>query len=937
MSDNVERHNSTRWARASVPNYGDEWGDEYDYDEHDEDQVEKSYRQLHNLSSHEEEPELEENVQTGHESSQRIVVDDNHVQNASSPQSSRTQEEPLRVPGENLVLSIDNFRSRQDSDSSDDEDFGIEPIPEEVLRQQANKEEGSGYKEQGEQEVGEEEQKSDVKNLPSIPSEQSSSHPQVAQHKAIDNRIRSSFEDHIMPPTPTYNNHFTPETPQSERSFASDTDSIQKESDLNVIRASSRKRPPEPMNEADYNVVDVHKHDTINEKSQRQNEEEEDVLPREPAGAAASVHDTSDSSDRHLTTSSSGPTSPISEAPTPLVLSIDNKDLNDSDSDSDDDDDWGYNANNASNSDSDDDDDDKKGDGWSFKSKSSDVNKSQEDVEIANTSSKGKDIDNLIDDLQNNSLIIDEGESSDGYLPSITPAQDTELPDFSNYDARDSDSKALDDDKELDSSKDVSPLPTEPLTISHKGSIRKPPPGRVDLVSVDYSNIADAVRDYLSDEEQQQNEKLNDIDEDNESLALQPTESSGSLSTGKFSFAPSHSSGTQFNEIKSAALPSLPTHQHGSQFNEIKTTGLPSLPPQPDSAGASSSVYSSVNPSPIDFMPPRSFDKSDLSRRDSTMTTNTFNMGAWQPNTNNFRDQFISDNENDGRMSYNPVLYDKETAANYNKFTQLGEVNEAESDEENDRTQDNFHDNHSSNSDLSIPDTIDAALPRVPDEDEDEDEDEEGDANISKINKIKTVDTLDSKPLSSGTFGESVLKDPPHSKGLFKEEKVTPMSSMLDVGNSSGKESSATTLKESGETENGGQRVVSKSSTKSNNTVVGGAYPPYDWKNIMSKSQSIDRIRLLKDASALESEYDSGLNHWLSATLKMSEESPTIHIGKIATAVYQNAPHSDIRRHNSLRTTLSIVKDKVETSGMQTSSLGKRFFHRSKKFIKSSD
>lgn len=934
MSDNVERHNSTRWARASVPNYGDEWGDEYDYDEHDEDQVEKSYRQLHNLSSHEEEPELEANVETGHESSQRIVVDDSHVPNASSPQSSRTQEEPLRVPGENLVLSIDNFRSRQDSDSSDDENFGIEPISEEILRQQTNNEENPEYKEQ-EEVVEEDDHKADAKNLPSIPSEQSSSHLQATQHKAIDNRIRSSFEDHIMPPTPTYNNHFAPETPQSERSFASDTDSIQKESDLNVIRASSRKRPPEPINEADYNIVDVHKHDTINEKSHHQ--EEEDVLPRETVGAAASVHDTLDSSDRHITASSSGPASPIAEAPTPLVLSIDNKGINNSDSDSDDDD-WGYNANNASNSDSDDDDDVKKGDGWSFKSKSSDVNKSQEEAEVANTSSKGEDLDNLIDDLKNNSLIINDGESSDGYLPSISPTQDAELPDFSNYEAGVSDSKALEDNKDLNSSKDVSPLPTEPLTISHKGSIRKPPPGRVDLVSVDYSNIADAVRDYLSDEEQQQNEKLNDIDEDNESLALQPTESSGSLSTGKFSFAPSHLSGTQFNEIKSAALPALPPHLHGSQFNEIKTTGLPSLPAQPDSAGASSSVYSSVNPSPIDFMPPRSFDKSDLSRRDSTMTTNTFNMGAWQPNTNNFRDQFISDNENDGRMSYNPVLYDKETAANYNKFTQLGEVNEAESDEENDRTHDNFNDNHSTNLDLSIPDTIDAALPRVPDEDEDEDEDEEGDGNISRINKINTVDTLDSKPLSSGTFGESVLKDPPQSKGLFKEEKVTPMSSMLDVGNGSGKDSSATTLKETGETESSSQRVVSKSSTKSNTTtVVGGAYPPYDWKNIMSKSQSIDRIRLLKDASALESEYDSGLNHWLSATLKMSEESPTIHIGKIATAVYQNAPHSDIRRHNSLRTTLSIVKDKVETSGMQTSSLGKRFFHRSKKFIKSSD
>lgn len=56
----------------------------------------------------------------------------------------------------------------------------------------------------------------------------------------------------------------------------------------------------------------------------------------------------------------------------------------------------------------------------------------------------------------------------------------------------------------------------ESYISGHKTSIRKPPP-RKNLVSVDYSNIADAVSGYLSAEEKSDtfdDKNLDDIEED---------------------------------------------------------------------------------------------------------------------------------------------------------------------------------------------------------------------------------------------------------------------------------------------------------------------------------------------------------------------------------------------------------------------------------------
>lgn len=861
MADQFGRQNSTRWVKATVPSYGDEWGDdEYDYEENDSQvndvvdntQAHSVLNSGNKMMDSIEEGEDQHSYLQEHSSSQTNP----HVSDTNSPSHVRSsfadhvvkapissEPESPNAPQDNLVLSIDNFRSRIDSDSSDD-DFGIEDPLDRVdeantaEREEDEKEEAVLGNNMGDDEI---EKKTIGKKQMSITTDR-------------------TFEGPIMPPTPTFNNHpsYVPETPQSDRSFVSDADSIQKETDLFV------KGDILPRAGGKQIGGDIHKEDTIRKTSNYQEYEStsdptQHVSPQGSYSHMGEVHQPI----QETISEESPSVHPINEkikeepssAPAPLVLSIDNKDF---DSD-DDDDDWGYNG---KNSDSD--------------------SERQEDERVvdipptahttshntAPNSSHKTDLDDLITDLQNNSL-----------------NHDISLPDYHDY-VEDSDDEKINlETREFEPS--PIPTPTEPLALGgHKRSIRKPPP----ISSDDF---------FVPPPPKKESKELPPVVEDINTIggfSLQhENESTGSLSTGRFSFAPSHLS-NQMIDIKSMVSP------------------LPPVPHNP----------STVASSPLEFQPPK-FEPEVLSRRDSTMTTNTFNMGNWQPNTNNFRDQFINDNDNESRMSYLPSNNeedDNDDTANYKKFTNLGQLNE---DEEERRY--NHDDMESANLGLSIPDTIDATIPRNVD-DEDEEEEEE-------------VESL--QPMSTGA--DSVLKDHPHVNPLFKEEKMTPMSSMLDV------------VKEEDSKKAEIPRAVSKDSSTSASTTtpapvvsetnasvvssattaIGGVYPPYDWKNIVSKSQSIDRIKLLKEASALEVEYDSGLNYWLSETLRASQQSPTIHIGKIATAVYQNAPHSDIRRHNSIRSKVKIVTGAVETSGFQASSLGKRFLSKGKKLIKSSD
>lgn len=486
-----------------------------------------------------------------------------------------------------------------------------------------------------------------------------------------------------------------------------------------------------------------------------------------------------------------------------------------------DDDDWGYNSQNSSNDD-------------------------ETAAPRAETA-----LDSLISDLQNNSLVEDRDL----------------LPD--HYDAMSSASER---------GEEARPTPTEPLALGPKTSVRKPPPDRKELVLVDYSSIADSVRGYMEDEDKTPIvEEPPDAKRGEDTFSLNRTESLGSLSTGKFSFAPSHLS-NQMMDWRSA-------------------------PAQP--------LAQSLVGSPAEFQPPR-FDP-ELSRRELTVSTNTFSMGSWQPNTGSYRDQFINDNDAESRVSFHPSLHEKEMTANYNKFTRLGEVYEEP-------------DNASSTLGVSIPDTIDATVPH-------DTLYHDLDASDSKEDVLHPV----------GTAVDSVLAEREHP-AVF-HELMTPKGSMLDVAERNDHAASVDTSNAASvDTSNAASvdTVVASEATRSASSgpVAGkteSKYPPYNWKEIMAKLQSIDRIALLREALELEAQYESGLRYWLSETLKVAENQPTIHIGKIATAVYQNAPHNDIRRHNSIRSKVSIVKDKVGESGLQASTLGKRFFSRGRKFIKSSE
>ncbi|EDK46064.1 hypothetical protein LELG_04244 [Lodderomyces elongisporus NRRL YB-4239] len=114
-------------------------------------------------------------------------------------------------------------------------------------------------------------------------------------------------------------------------------------------------------------------------------------------------------------------------------------------------------------------------------------------------------------------------------------------------------------------------------------------------------------------------------------------------------------------------------------------------------------------------------------------------------------------------------------------------------------------------------------------------------------------------------------------------------------------------------------------------------YPVSDWKAIVTISQPVERIAAFKDALGKEAEYDTGLQTWLNHALKQSQDFNNIHIGRIASEAYQNAQHNDLRRHVSFRSTVNVVKDKVEGTGSTASNFGKKLFSRSKKFISGGD
>ncbi|CAH6720461.1 hypothetical protein CLIB1444_04S00562 [[Candida] jaroonii] len=821
MADKFGRHKSTRWVRASVPSYGDEWNDEYDYG---------------SGSGSDEEPQVK-NSPTDNVVAERFVLPQDKIAEEEQVDTSPQKNEPL-------VLSIDKLNEDSDNDSDDTVSLKSKPI---------------------------EDHEGAIKQT-------------ILVHKS---------NEEFQPPSATYSNRSVsinsqPETPMSERSFQSDTDSIQNEP-ANIRVASLHKK-----NESfGYNDIIAEypseKEDEVAGKPMELDAQERVTSPEiGPEAGELEVDEPEVPEDAELEYDEEADANYESEQEKPdLVLSIDHRNFNES-SDSEDDPIPYYEKTAIPHDES--------------------FNNSEKDD---TDKEEGKDeyLDSFINDLQNSSI-------HDTVLPAIE--NDVSLPDFeNNYDYYD----YVDDDEEDQNVTPIAPLSTvEEKTYhenfvnqlsGHKPSIRKPPtpigsetasttsrqtsvrkpPLIVEppLDSPSYSSFGDAVDAYMSDKSEHKEEPVEEeppsesdspqikhLSQEFQPEDLHPVVSSGSLSTGKHSF---------------------------------------------DQKG--------------DFSEPPNFEKDlrreELMRRDSTMSTNTFNMGTWKPNTTNFRDQFINDNDNES--NFNLVL-DNDSNKGYQNFTKMRNVS-------------NASDAMSFMSNASVPETVDIALPSINEDPDDNDE-----------TFSSSHDTNESSGLGIGTIStDSILKENDYDNRFH--ETIESKESLPKQRYSSllgGHDDDATTTADKStlyeDTSTGDisssiapsvaihKRVISDTPTMSTQstkkTFPPQAYPVSNWKTIMKPSQSIDRINLLRDALQKETDYDTGLQTWLSETLKKSDNSSSMHIGKIASQAYQNAAHNDLRRHTSIRSRVSSVRDKVEHGGLHASNLGKKFFNRSKKLMRSS-
>lgn len=811
MADKFGRHKSTRWVRASVPSYGDEWNDDYDYG---------------SGSGSDEEPQPGNSHDDKVVAERFILPEDKVIAEEQVDTSPEKKNEPL-------VLSIDKLNEDSDNDSDDTESLKSRPIDDD---------EGA------------------IKQT-------------ILVHKT---------KDDFQPPSATYSNRSVsmnsqPETPMSERSFQSDADSIQNEPTNIRVASLHKKNELFGYNDiiAEYpsdkeEVMESPVEKPLEKPIQLEEPDQIDDQLEEPLEDEDHQEDHQDEFD-------------YEEKPD-LVLSIDHKNFNES-SDSEDDPIPYY----------------EKPIHETYSDKDFDKDSDKD-------SKEGKDeyLDSFINDLQNSSI-------HDNVLPPLE-SHDVSLPDFeNNYDYYD-----YVDDEDDQNVTPIAPLSTVDEKAyhesfvnqlsGHKPSIRKPPTSMSDtsstsrktsvrkpplivepsLDSPSYSSFGDAVDAYMSDKEKEEPESGHqegqepEHPEEQESVQepkhlsqefqpedLHPVASSGSLSTGKYSF---------------------------------------------DQKG--------------DFAEPPNFEKDlrreELIRRDSTMSTNTFNMGTWKPNTTNFRDQFINDNDNES--NFNLVL-DNDNKG-YQNFTKMRNVS-------------NASDAMSFMSNASVPETVDIALPSINEDPDDNDE--------------TFSSSHESSGLGIGTIStDSILKDNNYDNRFHEtiesKESLPKQKYSSLLGDTDDSAADKSTLYEDASTGDISssiapsvaihRRVISEtpsvSTQSTRKTFPPQAYPVSNWKTIMKPSQSIDRINLLKEALQKEIDHDTGLQTWLSETLKKSDNSSNMHIGKIASQAYQNAAHNDLRRHTSIRSRVSSVRDKVEHGGLHASNLGKKFFNRSKKLMRSS-
>lgn len=888
MAENFERHKSTRWVRASIPTYGNDWDDDYDYDQ-DYDYEDEYGAQIDDIGDERQTlPEKKEtdNVSLKEQESPSRETETSHVSSGEYEADMRDKEES-KTPG--LVLSIDHLK-RRDADQED----STSEEEEEVLDDNTGAVPNSGEKIHGEKDFV----------IDDDTLRKASRTRTASQNKAGAARERKQPPDYIQP-TPKFAevSKMVPETPVSDKSFQSDADSIQHEpSDLNV-KTDSDDAIMEPQHTAG--------------PTEETEPEKADQLP-------------------------------------PLVLSIDSKRYSDDSGDENDEHDLDQthhvkeslpssSIHDSTSSAA----DTKQGDTNNLKGEEKSVQDPVDDAKAKHDGQIKTDIlSSLIKDLQGGTLIhenehdddddddkkhvsdydssMDQSFDRGSMLPKLDSIRNFSLPNFENESFGDYSEGQLDVSKSraYDENYDdnQSPItPVEPLASSrkkttdeetsksqphkentNKQAIRSAQNSATDrnkLVSVDYANIADAVSGYLVEssikEEGQEDQEVQESQAETNSSGhrsfdmneIKPVKSTGSLSTASQSI----SSGHNVKDLKDP------------------TPGL-------EAKGDSRSDHAAEGEN----------DEEDITRRDSVMTTNTFNMGNWVPNPSKFRDQFINTNDNESSFNFN---LDSDTGSVYSKFVKKK------------GPQTSALETISNASSLSVPDTIDVPLPSIMEDPDNVD------------------DSTDSFRDSSLEYPSSSLNEKSHRNSVFQDDEAL-MKSKSSVQSTPTQRYSSLLSTDEKDMSKEGLRVVSdettgdKSKLDSKRNITPSSFsstltrvksagksqnkPTYNWKTIMSASQPIDRLNMLRDALEQEKNYNTGLQDWLVETLKLSESSSNIHIGKIATEAYKNASHTDVRRHISIRSKVSFVKDKVETSGLQASTFGKKFFHRGKKFVKDS-
>lgn len=338
------------------------------------------------------------------------------------------------------------------------------------------------------------------------------------------------------------------------------------------------------------------------------------------------------------------------------------------------------------------------------------------------------------------------------------------------------------------------------------------------------------------------------------------------------------------SDVTTKATLLLSSNSTNEEQDDIVATNDTSLAPI-DSGGSISTGSPSFD---ADISSHFTAHNSSVDKKDSRVTSMAFTMGSWKPNTNVYRDRFVNSNDNESHMN---VSMFPEGESGYSKFT------------EGTRPASGYAESFANSSCISIPDTIEANLQSIDEIHSDGDDPSLDVVSLGTAREAASVQGA-SKVSHPNATSLSLLRDSPYENGKFLER--------ISSGNISGK----------------GHSELETSVT----TSVGGAYPVFNWKKIMATSQAIDRINLLKKAREDEEAYDTGLLAWLNAALHSTNESNSnIQIGSLATQAYKNAPHNDIRRHISLRSKVSMVRDKMDLGA----NFGRRFLSKGKKLMKS--